>query len=334
MPPQTDSTEDMSIPEPFSKRVGLRIYRVLYRLSQVGLLSLLLLTLMGYFGGLHQYLDMVSHFRLQYLIIALPLFAVVVWRKRLPWLLIGGLILLINSIEILPWYFSRGNSPSETAKAVRLLLFNVNTANRHYDLFLEMIRREDPDIILLQEIDARWVTALRELQSSHPHTQIRQRSDNFGIGVFSRVPLSGSNILFLGDAEVPSILCEFNLEGRHFSILTTHALPPVSSNYFSQRNSQLKAISKKIIELGPPVILIGDLNVSLWSTYYQQLAKESRLVNARKGFGILPSWPTLLPFFQIPIDHCLVSPDIYVDDIRTLPHIGSDHLPLMVDLKL
>jgi endonuclease/exonuclease/phosphatase family metal-dependent hydrolase len=37
---------------------------------------------------------------------------------------------------------------------------------------------------------------------------------------------------------------------------------------------------------------------------------------------------------MIPIDHCLVSEDIRVINIRTDGHIGSDHLPLIVDLEI
>jgi endonuclease/exonuclease/phosphatase family metal-dependent hydrolase len=72
----------------------------------------------------------------------------------------------------------------------------------------------------------------------------------------------------------------------------------------------------------------------MWSPYYSQLMRDSGLMNARKGFGVLPTWPSHVPFLKIPLDHCLVSADISAAHIRTAEAIGSDHLPLIVDLAV
>ena len=68
--------------------------------------------------------------------------------------------------------------------------------------------------------------------------------------------------------------------------------------------------------------------------HFDRLLKQFGLLNARRGHGLIPSWPTFLPFLMIPIDHCLVSPDASVVDIDSGPDIGSDHLPIFVKLGI
>lgn len=90
--------------------------------------------------------------------------------------------------------------------------------------------------------------------------------------------------------------------------------------------------------------MVGDLNITMWSPYYKRFARQTGLRNARQGFGILPSWPTKETYSQIspalslllaiPIDHCLISPEIKVLNIRTGPNVGSDHRPVITDLLI
>jgi hypothetical protein len=52
---------------------------------------------------------------------------------------------------------------------------------------------------------------------------------------------------------------------------------------------------------------------------YRSFVERTKLVNVRKGFGLLPSWPTFLfiKWLMLPLDHCLVSDDIRVEDVKT-----------------
>jgi endonuclease/exonuclease/phosphatase (EEP) superfamily protein YafD len=90
---------------------------------------------------------------------------------------------------------------------------------------------------------------------------------------------------------------------------------------------------------------MGDLNITMWSPYYRRFVSKTGLWNTRQGSGILPTWrPVKIRFWRLPsalswllalpIDHCLVSPAIAVPQIRPGPDVGSDHLPLIVDLRL
>ena len=48
----------------------------------------------------------------------------------------------------------------------------------------------------------------------------------------------------------------------------------------------------------------------------------------------MSSWPAEYCPLGITIDHCLVSPDIEVKQRLVGPDVGSDHLPVIVDLLL
>lgn len=71
----------------------------------------------------------------------------------------------------------------------------------------------------------------------------------------------------------------------------------------------------------------------MWSPSYKRFVKGSGLKNVRKGFGVLPSWPTFLPVGGIPIDHCLVR-GLSVESVELGQTVGSDHYPLFVSLSL
>jgi endonuclease/exonuclease/phosphatase (EEP) superfamily protein YafD len=62
--------------------------------------------------------------------------------------------------------------------------------------------------------------------------------------------------------------------------------------------------------------------------------RQTGLKNSRRGFGILPTWPTFLPLLSIPIDHFLLSPEFAVLKTGQGPNIGSDHVPLITELML
>jgi endonuclease/exonuclease/phosphatase (EEP) superfamily protein YafD len=111
-------------------------------------------------------------------------------------------------------------------------------------------------------------------------------------------------------------------------------MPPGSKETFELRNVQLRGLASLAGQSKGMMILIGDLNVTPWSPDYARLIRDSGLRDARRGHGILPTWPTFFPLMMIPLDHCLISPTLAVSDIRLGPNIGSDHLPLIVDLLL
>lgn len=112
---------------------------------------LALFPLLGALGRLHWTLDLFSHFRLQYAAgLALCAIAFVALRRPRSAALcgVGALVLAAT--------FAAWSLPSparHTPGALKVIAFNVNTANDRHDAVADFLLAETADIVLLQEID-------------------------------------------------------------------------------------------------------------------------------------------------------------------------------------
>jgi len=208
----------------------------------------------------------------------------------------------------------------------------VHTANRRHDLVRALIGECEPDLIVLEEVDHEWMTALLGLHTAYPHVCQQPREDNFGIALFSRVPLGSAQIIHLGEAGVPSVTARVDLAGKPVLVLGTHPVPPWGSEGSRLRNQQLESIPGFLAPWKGLVILVGDLNTTPWSHHFESLIRDAELVDSSRGFGLQPSWPSDLLPLRIPIDHCLLSADLRTVSRELGPRIGSDHLPLLVEV--
>jgi len=309
--------------------------QLLYKLVVVTLIVLLLLTLLSLFGD-HLYLELTTHFRLQYAIAAITCCGIFVAFHSWRLLFLAILCASFNLAYVAPYYLS-GSLQKEVASGTRLRIMHINVldTNQRYDAFVEAVEQSDPDILVVQELTSAFRAATTELERHYPFSRIEARQSGAGMGIFSRYPLLETSVLTFDTSTHVSILARANINGRVVSVLSLHPPTPMNSAKFANRNRQLTEAAKLIQSIDGPRFLIGDLNTTMWSPYFRNLLVDSGLRDVRKGFGLETSWPTALPgLLRLPIDHCLVSPDIEIKDVRMGKNIGSDHLPLIVDASL
>jgi len=273
-----------------------------------------------------------THFRLQYLVVALILLLLAKWLQN-PWI-IGGLVITvaINAAYVLPWYFDKHESTGETG--LKVLHANVLSRNSEYERLFELINVEQPDVIVLQEISPAWADELQSLQPAYPFTQIEAREGNFGIALLSRYPLTLSEVVESPPLNYPTIVADVAIGEQTLHLVLTHPMIPLGGTFYSARNEQFETLPTLLDSDSDARLLVGDLNTSMWDVHYRSLEQASGLRNARAGFGIVPTWPVYLPFAMIPIDHVLVSGAVSVTGFRSGARIGSDHLPLVVTVTL
>jgi endonuclease/exonuclease/phosphatase (EEP) superfamily protein YafD len=181
---------------------------------------------------------------------------------------------------------------------------------------------------------------LKAIEKDYPYQIIklpRMDFSAFGIALYSKYPLTDPRIehfgTLLGSSEstIPSISALINFDNQPIRLIITHPVPPT---LFAYRNSQLASMGAARKQYEKNLIILGDLNVSQWSPFFQKLTQQTGLRDSQLGFGVQPSWPSQQWWIRTPIDHILVSPDIQVLNRSIGPEVGSDHLPVLARIAL
>jgi endonuclease/exonuclease/phosphatase (EEP) superfamily protein YafD len=277
-------------------------------------------------------LDLLSHFRVQYFAALAVFCAVFLAGRRFKAAAVFAGFALINLAVVAPIYFG-GRAAPTTANPLRAMLINVNTRTGDPERVSQAIRAADPDILVLEEISSRWVADLAEVGSAFHHSVVRPREDNFGIALFSKYPLAEGEVVYIGEAEVPSIVATVETDRGKLRIIATHPLPPGGAEYSRLRNDQLERLPDHI-DSSRPVLLCGDLNATPWNYHFKRLLKRSGLIDSSLGRGFQPTWPSHNRLLLIPIDHVLHSPSVAVINKEIGSSVGSDHYPVIVDFTI
>lgn len=321
----------MQNPLPARSPIKVLIWRTLISLTLIVTLA----SLAGYLGRFHQLLELTAHFKLQYLCLSCLTFVYfrAVHRKKV-WWIVSLFCILINLIEIAPWYIPQGIAAQSSEQPFRVLLSNVYYPSKDYTKVISLVREEKPDVAIFIEVSKIWSKELETLQDILPYSlDTNQFGVTGGVAMYSKLPLENPSVRFFAKKR-GSLSADVTLQGRTLSLIATHPSIPTQRSSFVARNKQLSNLTHYVAQIENPVVVIGDLNITMWSPFYKSMVTEAELRNARSGFGVLPTWPTFFPPLSIPLDHCLVSPDIQVLEMRTGRDVGSDHLPIIVDLLI
>ncbi|PVB60347.1 endonuclease [Labrenzia sp. 011] len=263
-----------------------------------------------------------------------------------------GVRTLANTVEPAP--LRAGNVP---LKVISINLEHLFLGDGILQAFLE---REAPDIVVLQETlwglqERRWQRLGLPVGSAGengfpPYLTVGELG---GLVVYSRFPVRretskvvqgdlppGADVFYNADRELLSLTLETDAGPLH--LLAIHPDSPRTQARWQNRRRYLDEadgiVSALKAEKDGPVLAIGDWNSSPWSARFQQFLTDNGLKTAYPG-----RWPQTTRFFYdyrlhwilgAPVDQFAVSDDIQVLSVSTGPDIGSDHLPLIVELGL
>jgi endonuclease/exonuclease/phosphatase (EEP) superfamily protein YafD len=274
--------------------------------------------------------ELLSHFRLQYLIAALGLLLLQPKRGRVRWLLL--LAIVLNGWPLAPYRPDFGRATTFAQSPITLLNANVRAGVGQAAALLKLVAEEQPDLVLVIELTESMAADLTVIETTHPYQLLAPGSGNFGAGLYSRLPLQATEILRLGS--ITALKAVVATESGLFALIGLHLTPPVSPALAAERNTQLAALARIPRAADQPRLACGDFNSTPYSPWFRQFEADSGLRDLRRGHWPGMSWPAYFPPAGIAIDHCLADPELTALSVRKLDNIGSDHYPQLFEILL
>ncbi|WP_434050632.1 MAG: endonuclease/exonuclease/phosphatase family protein [Roseibium sp.] len=244
--------------------------------------------------------------------------------------------------------------------SLKIISINVERlflGDRRLTRFLE---REKPDIVVLQEVmwwlqERRWERLELPVGSKGENgfPEFLSVGSGESLVIYSSFPiLQTRSEIVLGDLhEGASVTHEADREilkatldtgDRRLNLILVHPDSPRNHVRWQNKRRYFEETDKTIHGLqegdAGPLLVVGDWNSAPWSARFQKTLTENNLKTAYPG-----GWPRTTRFFfdhrlhwilGAPVDQFAVSQDINVLSVSTGPHIGSDHLPLIVEIEL
>lgn len=302
--------------------------------TSANLIPLLLLvlvsaiTMLGFASKWIYISELASHFRLACLYAATALVFYFGIRKTPKQAIVATVMVMVNAIQIAPYFFHDKQIADESI-GTKISITQMNLfgdRNNQYSVVLSRIRETNPDLVVLSECTGNWALHLSEQLKEYKYVSAYR-----GVGLFSKLPLSNTTISCYGALNRPAIQTTCTKDGHDIRVFAVHPLVPIG--HFADRNGQMAEFARDVRLSRIPVVIAGDMNCGPWSHYFSRLLKDGKLRDTQLGFGVQPSWPVLWNMVPlIPIDHCLISDGLVALNRKTLGNIGSDHLPVYVEI--
>ena len=249
---------------------------------------------------------------------------------------VGYLFSLIFPFTILSKKQVLGTDKDLPDQSISLMIANVFEDNTNSKGCLAEVKQANPDVLLLLETNDRWDKETRELEADYPHHVRVPMENTYGMLMYSKLPLSDSQIKFIVEDDIPSIHTKIKLKnGMDIQLYAVHPTPPVPQENVrsTERDKELLLVADLAKASKIPVIVMGDLNDVAWSYTTELFLKMSGLLDPRRGRGFFNTFHAHHSFMRFPLDHAFTSEDFKVKQLKRLSNFDSDHFPMFVSLQ-
>ena len=319
---------------------------MIYALAILSLL-ITLFSVIPFIRAPHGLIRILAFPRQQYLFLAVPLLIAVLLVLSGPTRFIAAALLLIsivvNLAYILPYtplwpkqsLDADADLASATDRHVSLMTANVKLSNRDFGRLAELVRENDPDVLMLIEVDQDWLEALPGVRSAFSHHVDVPMDNGYGMALWSRLPLSDVGVDETLVNKVPTIGAKVTLGSGDMVLLhVVHPEPPMPNHTTDGRDGEIGKVAEMVSNEDLPVIVSGDLNDVAWSMTTRRFQRVSGLLDPRIGRGFYNTFHAAFPVMRWPLDHLFHDARFRLIEVERLRPFGSDHFAMVFKLAL
>ena len=259
--------------------------------------------------------------------------------KRL-WL---GLTLVIPTVLILftyaPLFLPRSSVALADNNHYKVMSYNIWQNNKNLPASIDLIIRENPDILLLQEARPNVAKRIQaDWQAIYPNRLLHLEYDiKMKQAIISRFPITPLHNEF-NEGRAQKVI--INTPGGPLNVWNVHTSQPI---LWRKHYRQVERLANSIDRTSGPLLVAGDFNTTEQAEVYSLI--DSRLQNAHwnAGWGFGFSFPAhrpnvrgvRVPVSVIRIDHIFHNEALFTHTAGTLSEAGgSDHYPIVAELSL
>jgi endonuclease/exonuclease/phosphatase family metal-dependent hydrolase len=248
-------------------------------------------------------------------------------------------------------FSSPPNTITSDRSTLSVMTFNIGNGMVRPERLVQNMNSSPVDVVGLQEVSTDQAAALlRETEESFPY-RVLSGAGFHGRGLLSRHPIAEHEWLEAAEGR-PDLLVSVQREGGTVSILVGHPMPP----RLGRRGVVFNDVSKgqiarfaDVLTERTPAVLLADMNMTMRNPLHAYLLSRGLIdahlvagVGAGRTFPLRPGQIRRFshPFTRVPlpaaarIDYVWHTPEIETDSVWVGDAIGSDHRPVMANLRV
>jgi len=322
-------------------RMTIKLFKVLLILIGVASMVLSFISLLAWDQW---WITVVSYPWEQFTLVSLIVLALSakLLRGRQRWVQIYLTLLLVTVLYqtqvLLPFTFVYPKAVTQVAPAdvtFRFMVSNVKMSNHEAVRYLALVDQVNPDVVQVIELSQWWQEQLGPLRTAYPYYVEEPHENAYGMGLYSRIPLTNVKTYHFAGATTPTLYAELAFPaGSQVAFYGVHPRPPLPSNLVAVADRELLKVARQVRQASLPVVVAGDFNDVPWSYTLREFRRISGLQALRHGRGFYNTFGVERFWLRFPLDHIYLSPQLGLVKFERLPPFGSDHFALLATVTL